>query len=241
MIEQLSVNGWLDGSTALAVVLAGLILGSISFYKAIRLKAKLLSITGITIICIGNTLLGPAVDFLFILITTDNLSPYWLYGLLCYVWTGPLVFVGFYVGGELMMPKRKWILLSIYGVGVIIFDYLIFFYSFTNPEAIFNYPVTPPNGTALLNTSVVRTSIIFILMITFLVSGLIFNGFGFLRKAIKASGEIKRKFYYLSFGWIIFILCGALDALLDLPLVLFVIRTGTIVSVILLYFGVRVK
>jgi len=238
---QLELIGWLDGGTALTVVLAALILGLISIYKGIKLKAKLLTITGLCIICVGFVLLGPAVDFLVILITTYNLQPNWLYGLLSYAWTGPLTLFGLYIGGELMIPKRKWIILVIYGILVVLFEFLIFFYSFTDPEVIFIYPEIPPNGTGLLNTSIQPRSLVFILMITFLVSGLIFNGFGFLRKAIQSTGELRRKFFYLSIGWILFIICGALDALMDPGIATFFIRIGMICSIIFMYLGVRIK
>ena len=237
----LSAIGWLDGSTALAVVLAGLIVGAISIFKGIKLRATLLTITGVAIICVGFVLLGPAMDFLLILMTENNLEPYWLYGLISYIWTGPVTIFGLYIGAELMMPKRKWIIVSIYGVLGIFFEVILFNFSFTDPSLIFRYPDPLPNGTALLNTSVVPSSLVFILMITFLVSGLIFNGFGFLRKALKASGEIKQKFYFLSFGWILFILSGALDALTDPGIITFFIRIGAIISIIFMYLGVRTK
>jgi hypothetical protein len=43
---MLSYIGWLDGLTALSVVLAGIIFGVFSFYKSIRLKARLLGSLG---------------------------------------------------------------------------------------------------------------------------------------------------------------------------------------------------
>ena len=99
--------GWFDGLTALSVVMAGTFFGFLSFYKSIKLKAKLLGMTGICLMCIGYTLLGPTVDFLFILITNNNLAPFWLYGLLSYPWAAPLTIFGLYIGGTLMIPKKK--------------------------------------------------------------------------------------------------------------------------------------
>lgn len=99
--------GWLDGLTALSVVIAGTFFGLLSFYKSIKLKAKLLGMTGLCLICIGYTLLGPAVDFLNILITDNNLTPFWLYGLLSYPWAAPLTIFALYIGGELMIPKKN--------------------------------------------------------------------------------------------------------------------------------------
>ena len=238
---MLSPIGWLDGLTALSVVLAGIIFGLLSFYKSIKLKARLLSITGLAILSVGFILLGPAVDLLTILITLDNLEPVWLYGLLSYSWTAPVAIFGLYIGSELLLPTKKWLIVSFYTILSIIFEIILFSFSLTNPEVIFRYPETDPGGTALLNTSIVPTSIAFILMLVFLISGLIFNGIGFLRKALQSSGELKRKFFYLAFGWILFIICGALDGLIDPGIFTFFIRFGLITSIIFMYLGVRVK
>ena len=239
LVVDLNQIGWLDGSTALIVVLIATVFGIYALISALKLKAKLLGITGLCIISIGYVLLGPAADFIIILITNKNLEPYWLYGLLSYLWTGPVTVFGLYTGSELLAPGKKKLILIIYGSLVILFEIILFVYSFTNPEAIFVYPNPLPNGTALLNTSIVLTSIIFILMIIFLTSGLIFNGFGFLKKSLQSTGIIRRKFLYLSLGWIVFIISGALDALTDPGIITFFIRIGTIISVILLWMGIR--
>jgi uncharacterized membrane protein len=235
---QLQPVGWLDGGTALSVVVFAAIFGVYSFYKSRKLNAKLLTITGIAIISVGFTLLGPAVDFLTILITNDNINPEWLYGLLSYSWTAPVTIFGLYIGAELMAPKKKWYILSIYIILSVIFEIILFYASFTSPELAFKYPEVPPNGTGLLNTSIWPTSIAFILMMIFLVSGLIFNGFGFLRIAVKSSGILRRKFLYLSLGWILFIVCGAFDALFEPGPITFFIRLGTMTSIVFLYIGV---
>ncbi len=238
---MLSPIGWLDGLTALAVVLAGIIFGLLSFYKSIRLKANLLSVTGLATLSVGFILLGPAMDLLTILITEDNLEPFWLYGLLSYSWTAPIAIFGLYIGSELLLPKRKWIIVACYTGLSIIFEIILFGFSLNNPEVIFRYPEIDPNGTELLNTSINPTSIAFILMLVFLISGLIFNGFGFLRKSRQSSGELKRKFLYLSLGWILFIICGAVDGLVDPGIYTFFIRFGLIISITFMYLGVRVK
>lgn len=233
--------GWLDGLTALSVVIAGTVFGLISIYKSVKLNAKLLGLTGLCVISIGFTLLGPAVDFIVILITDNNLEPYWLYGLLSYSWSAPITIFGLYIGGELMLPKKKWYILSVYIVLSVIFESILFYFTLTNPLVILVYPDPLPNGTQLLNTSLKLASTPFILLLVFLISGLIFNGFGFLRKTFQSSGEIKRKFLYLSLGWISFIICGALDGLFDPGIITFFVRIGTISSVVFMYLGIRTK
>ena len=239
MIFQLTPIGWLDGLTALAVVSVGLIFGIISFYKAIKLKANLLAITGLATISVGFILLGATVDLSFILITGDNLDPVWLYGLLSYTWTAPITIFGLYIGASLLTPKKKILIILIYIALSIVFEIIVFYFSLTNPEVIYRLPETDPMGTTLLNTSMNPRSIAFILMLIFLISGLIFNGIGFLIKSRGTSGAIKKKFLFLSFGWILFIICGALDGLFDPGFYTFFIRIGIAGSIVLMYLGVK--
>lgn len=203
------------------------------------MKAKLLSITGLATFSVGFILLGPAVDFCVILITLDNLEPKWLYGLLSYIWVAPITIFGLYIGSELLTPSKKWYIVIIYGIISVIFEIILFYFSFTNPSVIFKYPEIDPEGKTPLNTSIVTTSIAFILMFIFLISGFVFNGIGFLRKSLSSSGELKRKFLYLSIGWIFFIICGALDELFDPGIYTFFIRIGLIISLLFMYLGVK--
>lgn len=238
---MLTPIGWLDGLTALSVVTVGTILGLFSFYKSKKLKAKLLGISGLCALSISFTLLGPAVDLLVILLTGNNIEPFWLYGLLSYSWSAPITIFGLYIGGELIFPRKKWYILSIYIVLSVIFEVILYYGTFADPYTIFHYDAPVPPGSGLLNTSIVLFSPAFILMIIFLTSGLIFNGFGFLRKSIQSSGVLKRNFLYLSLGWFFFIICGLLDGVFDPGVITFFVRTGTILSVIFMYVGVRIK
>ena len=235
----LELIGYLDGITALIVVLTGSSFGLFSLYKSIKLKAKLLGISGLCMFCIGFLLLGPTVDFLTILVTGNNIVHLWLYGFLSYIWAAPLTILGLYIGGELMLPSKKWIIVSIYLVLAVIYEVLIVFYTVTNPETVFDFPSPLPNGTALLNTGIQLRSIVFILMVFFLISGLIFNGFGFLDKSIKASGDIRKRFLYLSLGWIIFIICGTFDGLFDPGIITVFVRIAWAVSIVFMQLGIR--
>ena len=235
----LGVIGFLDGLTALIVVLTGSSFGLFSLYKSIKLKAKLLGISGICIFCIGFLLLGATVDFLTILFTGTNIAQLELYGFLSYIWAAPLTILGLYIGGELILPSKKWIIVSIYLVLAVIYEVLIIYFTLTNPENVFDFPSPLPDGTALLNTGIQLGSIVFILMVFFLISGLIFNGFGFLNKSLKASGDIRKRFLYLSLGWIIFIICGTFDGLFDPGIITVFVRMAWAVSIVLMHLGIR--
>ena len=103
----MELSGWLNGISALGVVTVNLLIGFYSLYKANKLKAKLLTITSLTIIFIGLLWLGPTVDFLKILITGTNIEPVWVYPLLSYMWAAAGITLGMYIGGELLMPKKN--------------------------------------------------------------------------------------------------------------------------------------
>ncbi len=104
----ISPDLFLNGISALGVVSVNLLLGFYTLYKANKLKAKLLTVTSLTIIFIGLLWLGPTVDFIkIILIVGTNIDPVWVYPLLSYMWAAPGITLGMYIGGELLMPKKK--------------------------------------------------------------------------------------------------------------------------------------
>jgi hypothetical protein len=79
----------------------------------------------------------------------------------------------------------------------------------------------------------------FILVFVFLVSSLIFLGIGMAIKAKQATGTLRRKFTYLSIGFIIFVLCGALDSILTLPLAIGLIRVVMATFALWMYLGLK--
>ena len=91
---------------------SSVIFGLISLYKSIKLKAKLLTIAGLVMIFVGFLWLGPTVDFFLKVITNTNITPAVIYVFLSYTSVAPALFFAMYLGGELIMPKKKWILVG---------------------------------------------------------------------------------------------------------------------------------
>lgn len=235
---MLSPEGWLNGLTALGVLIFGCGSGLFFFYKSKKLKIGLLSYFGLMLFFIGLMYLGPSVDFLTILITSKNLdNSFGLYGILSYMWTAPLMILAMYIGTHIIMPEKQWYVLSIYIVAGIIFELLIFLV--TSNSFIFEEPVIP--GEFIIDSRFPITSPTFILVAFFLISALILNGFGFLQKAINSKGVIRKKYLFLSTGFIIFTLFGALDGYITPGNVLFVVRLGMNCSPIFYYLGLRPK
>ena len=226
----------LNGISALGVVSVNLLIGFYSLYKANKLKAKLLTVTSLTIIFVGLLWLGPTVDFLkIIFIDQTNITPYWVYPLLSYMWAAPGITLGMYIGGELLMSKKKWILVGIFLVISIAYEFFLFW----DPVTSFKYALPDPLGSDLIDTSSNYLYPTSYFLIVFILSILIFNGIGFLVKAKQATGILRKKFLYLSFGFIVFAVIVTFDSVLPPMVALFIVRFGIIGSSILLYLGIK--
>ncbi len=206
-VGNLSLIGFLDGITAVGIIISSVSFGLLSFYKARKLDARLLSVAGLLMIFVGLLWLGPATDFFFVLLTGKNISPLYLYAWLSYMWVFPAVVTGFYIGAELMMPEKKKIIVGIYTFVCIIFEILIF----TMPLGVFI--IDQPISGNLIDSGFNRGNPAYWLILFFQLSSLIFLGLGFAIKAKQATGEIRKKFIFLCIASLIFFISGVLDAL----------------------------
>ncbi|MFW9879810.1 MAG: hypothetical protein ACFFG0_42595 [Candidatus Thorarchaeota archaeon] len=215
-------EGLLDGITASLIVFSSVIFGLYSLYKSIKLKAKLLTIAGLVMILVGFLWLGPTTDFFIKLIWDTNITPRVIYVFLSYTWVAPALFFSMWLGGELLIPKYKWLLVGIFIVLGGLFEYFLW----TDP--------LPPLGSfgfidvrftdGIIDADFNRTHPTFIMVAVFLIASLVFLGIGMAVKAKQATGTLRRKFTYLSIGFIIFVVCAALDSILTLPLTIGIVR-----------------
>ena len=206
---MVSTLGYLDGLTATGIILSSVIFGILSFYHARKLGARLLGIAGAMMILIGLLWLGPFVDFLLILTTGKNITPVYVYMWLSYLWVAPAIILAMYLGSELLAPEKKKAILIFYAILGVIFE-LYLFLDWTN---VFTWTLNNP-GQDTIDSSFQRTSPAYWIIIFFLISVFIFEGIGFAIKAKQATGEIRKKFRYLSIGFIVFVVCGALDSVI---------------------------
>jgi hypothetical protein len=233
------LEGILDGGTAALIVISSIGFGVYSIIKSIRLKAKLLTIAGFTMIFVGFLWLGPTVDFIVdfisILLGLGNINPV-IYVLLSYLWVAPALLFAIYLGSELILPKKKWILFVIYLVLGIIFEYFLWF----DNERSFDQPVEAEHpGQTIIDASFNTGHPTFLLVAVFLVSALIFLGIGFAIKAKQSTGLLRKKFIFLSIGFIIFVLSGAFDAIIDIVEVIGIIRVIMATFALWMYLGLR--
>ncbi len=229
---------WLEGLTASSVILVAVILGLISLFKSKKLGAKLLTYLGLTIFFIGLLYLGPFTDFLLVLITSSNINvpPFGIafYGILSYLWIAPAIILAMYIGGELLIPKRKWILIIIYSILAVVFEWFLW----TDTANTFQFDLPAP-GEEIIDSNFNRTSPAFLLMVIFIASIIVFHGIGFISKSIKSTGVIKKKFLLLGIGFLVFSIAGAGDSLVNPDITLVIVRLGMISSIILMYYGLK--
>jgi hypothetical protein len=236
MVSEL---GLLDGLTATGIILSATIFGLLSLYKSIKLKAKLLTIAGLTMFFVGLLWFGPFIDFILVTFTGTNITPTPLYSLLSYTWVVPALVLALYLGGELLIPKKKWILIGVFIVLGLVFEYFLWFE--TTESFTWLAPGSPGFiiGQDLIDASFIRTHWTFLLIALFLIVALIFLGIGFIIKAMQATGELRKKFAFLAVGFIIFVVCGALDSILTLPVAIGFVRIIMMTFAVWMYLGLK--
>lgn len=208
--------------------------GLLSIYHAKKLEAKLLYFAGMMVFFTGGFYLGASIDFLTVLLTENNIpNENGLHGILSFMWVAPAVITAMYLGSYLIIPSKKWYIVSLYLTLAVVFE----FFLFIDPLSAFNFEIPP--GRTLIDSSFVYGSITFILIVVFLASALIFTGVGFLIKSIQSTGAVRKRFAFLSIGFIVFVICGALDSLVAPGLGLIIVRGGMICYAWFMYFGLK--
>ena len=100
---MLSIEGWLNGISATAIVLNGFVLGTYCIYESKKSKIKLLFYIGLGFLGGGLMWLADLCDLFSILLTGNNLSiPF-----LSFMWLPLWIFFFNYLGIEFIYPKRK--------------------------------------------------------------------------------------------------------------------------------------
>lgn len=229
----LSALSGIIGVTTLGVLIAFCISGVFFFYISKKTNIKTLTIMGISLILAGLCYCGICVDFLTIVFTghnTTNLSLGYL------IWPiVPISFtIAFYVGLEIILPKKKFYLITTFIILSIIFELSIFLDPYGNITFI-----RPTNsGDELIDDSLITGSPAGTIGTIFTFTGIFFQAPGLFYKGRKASGVISKKYYYLAIAYFIINLSALLDFLGIMEIVSF-IRIGSLSSVWFFYLGLR--
>lgn len=232
----LSYVGWLSGITALGVFFFSLLFGLFIVIKSIKLNSKLLTYLGFVYVFAALIYMGDVLDFFTILFTKENVdNSFGIIGLINWMWFPGAVLPAMYIGVVLLTPKKKWYIFSAYLILGIIFE--LFLIIDLSGSVTFVYPAIA--GENLINDNLVFESGAGIIALTFLLSILIFLGFGFLSKGIKSTGTIRTKFLLISAGAFIYIFGAVMDGLFSPGIILIFIRSAMVLSAWLFYFGLR--
>ena len=236
---MVSVFGLLDGLTASGIILSTTIFGLLSFYRASKLGAKLLAWAGLTMFFVGFLWLGPFIDFILVFFYHTNITPTYLYSILSYLWVAPALVVAMYLGGSLMFPKRKWVIVGIFIALGLVFEYFLWFQTETSfTWNVFTNPLFQP-GEDLIDAEFIRSSLTFLMIALFLVVTLILLGIGFFIKAKQATGDLRKKFVYLGLGFTIFVVCGALDSIVPPGIAIGFVRGVMMTFALWMYLGLK--
>ena len=231
---MVSTLGLLNGLTSCGIIFFGTFFGILCLYEAKKYTIKLLAFAGLACITIGCLWLGPVADFFSIVITGHNLKPLYLYSILSYMWIPLGMIPSAYLGGELILPKLKWYIIGFYIVLAIIFELFLWI----DTENVFILTLNNP-GEDLIDASFNRSHPCYYLVIIFLVSVFLFQGIGFIIKAIQSTGILKKKFVFLSMGFNTFVICGVFDALFAPGTILFIGRLFMMTFALWMYLGLR--
>jgi len=233
----LSLNGYLNGLSAVGVLIINIIIGVYIMYRALKLNAKLLKYSAVMIVLIGFLWSGPSLDFIKILLTGTNIPEgiKFIYVYASYIWVAPAIFIAMIIGAELIAPdKKKYILAFISIVGIVFEIGLLRF-----PYNSYTYPIPHPTGENIIDTSLNFGFFTFYALAIIIFTIIIFNGIGSILKARESTGIVKRKFIFLSLGFILFPIAAVFDTLVPPGVFLPLVRMLIIVSAILFYLGLK--
>jgi hypothetical protein len=233
----LDINGWIDGITAMSVVIFGILFGIFFFYRSRKTEAKLLGYLGLANIFAGLMFLGVFTDFLSVIFLQQNMPNNGIVAILSYIWFAPAIVTAMYIGLELILPKVKlYIILAILIISIV-FEIIVFLY----PLQSFNFIPAPYNPPLinLIDYNVNITTIAGLLMGALLLSVLIILGVGFLYKAFQSTGTIRKNFLYLSIGSLCFCIFGLLEGLTVPGIWVIIVRIGYLSSFWFMYFGLQ--
>jgi hypothetical protein len=180
---------------------------------------------------------GDFLDFATVLTTGYNIKEYSWIGIINWMWFPGAIICAIYLGAQLILTKKKWLIVSIYIVLGIIFELFLFL----DPASTITYSIPLNPGEDLINDNIILESVDFMIALIFLLSILIFLGVGFLSKAIQSTGAIRKKFLFLSAGAFVYTIGGILDGLFSPGIALIFIRSAMIISAWFFYVGLGEK
>ena len=235
---MLSYINLLKGIVTLGIVIFCCSWGVIFLYKSRKLKAELLSVMGLMMICAGLIWAIIACDFILVLITGKNLNnPNGLLSILTWMWAPPTVLLAMYVDCKLLFPEKKLfvrIFISIFLILSIIWELFIFLD--TMNTFIFVEPKKP--NTDFYDDNIVIGSPASIISTIFFLFLFIFC-IAYFYRGFKSTGLIRKKFLLLAAAGLLISIFATFDGLASPGPTLIIVRIGIIVSFWLWYLSLK--
>ena len=232
---MLSVEGWLNGLTAVGIFVVGWVMGIYFIYQSRKTNAKLLMYLGIFLLFSIMAYWGVFFDFFTLVFTGTVWFPQGstiedLRTIFVWMWGG-LSSLGAYIGIKLLAPHKKWYFLTIVLILISLYEIYLILDVRGSIEIIYENEISIGHfipGTPL-----------YIIDLIIIFSGLIFNVGGLFYKATQSSGIIRKKFIYLSLGFLFFGVFLSTEGLISEITILIFIRIGLIISVWIAHLGLR--
>ncbi|MFX1454938.1 MAG: hypothetical protein ACFFDB_06140 [Promethearchaeota archaeon] len=231
----LSNEGWLHGIISLTVLVVYICFGIFFIYKSRKINAKLLFYLALMLIITGCFYLRFSSDFIIIILTGNNaFYPYYVHFLLGWIWAPLSGGVGLFIATTLLIPRRKWIVMTIF-ISMLI---ILFTFFLIDPEGNVRtiYPAIP--GEELVENQVIINSPAGLLIILMAIMTISFGVFGMLAKGLQSSDVKRKKFLSLSIAWALTHLFIILEGFSNPGFSIFY-KIGLIISFIFFYFGLR--
>lgn len=225
-----SLNAYLAGITALLISLTGYITAYNSIKRGKRDNHPLLIMVGLLLAGMGSLYTGTNASFISLLITNQNL-PKNLVGQLCYFWAPITITIGVYVGMNVIKQSLAKKFTIVYALTIPFYLYGLIF----DAENTIGSAIPEEIGGGLIDINLL--SYIKLITAIYLVSTLIVLGIGFLLLGIKSAGAVRRKGFLLAAGYILFVVCGAIDSLVDFSAFIVIVRFFMMSAYVLLYRG----
>lgn len=229
----------LKGLITIAIVIFGIIWGSISLFKSIKLKARLLTYMGATMVCLGFIWATIGTDFLIVLITSTNIeNPNGILSILTWIWVPPTIGFSIYVDSTLIIPDKKRILKGISYTFVILgIIWELFIFLDTTNSFFFIEPDIPNmdfyDDVLKVGSPAGIISTVFFLFLLY------FCGIGFVYRSIKSTGLLRKKFIFLSLTVLLTGGCGILDGLTSQGITLIFVRLGIFAGLYFWYLSIK--
>lgn len=232
----LSYEGWMRGLIVMFVLILYFIFGLFFIYKSKKTNAKLLFYGGLAVVFFGLGYFPSSVDFITILLTGNNMdNHYGLKGILTHMWTPITIILLLYIWSELLIPKKKWYIISINIVLGIVWELFIFF----DPMGSFTFVYPESPGEDLIDVWINFGSPVGILYLIFYLEVFILGCIGFLYKSFKSTGIIRKKFFLLSIGLINILIFSVMVTYIPSSIIKTLLLFGIVSGLIFIYYGLR--